>query len=107
MYKLYRTTNFTMIAKETEDADLTVKLLIDLDCKEYVMIKSKDAVNIYNFSLVGQVTEIADEIPFEDFRDLNYAKLKKEAIEEELKSKKKDYPKFDWKDFAENGTTGS
>jgi len=107
MYKLYRTTKDTIIAKETEDADLTVKLIIDLYCKEYVMIKWKDAVNLYNFSLVGQVTEIADEIPFEDFRDINYAKLKKEALEEELKSKKKDYPKFDWKYFAENGTTSS
>jgi hypothetical protein len=71
------------------------------------MIKWKDAVNIYNFSLVGQVTEIADEISYEEYRDLTYAKLKKEALEEKLKSKKMDYPKFDWKYFAENGTISS
>ncbi len=73
MYKIYRTTKDTIIAEETKNADFTVKLIIDLNCKEYVMIKWKDAVNIYNFSLVGQVTEIADEIPFEEFRDIIYA----------------------------------
>ncbi|MBP2632335.1 MAG: hypothetical protein H6Q70_2963 [Firmicutes bacterium] len=107
MYKIYRTTKDTIIAEETKDADFTVKLLIDLNCKEYVMIKWKDAVNIYNFSLVGQVTEIADEISYEEYRDLTYAKLKKESLEEESKAQEKDYPKFDWKCFAEKGITSS
>ncbi|MBP2630256.1 MAG: hypothetical protein H6Q70_884 [Firmicutes bacterium] len=107
MYKIYRTAKDTIIAKETEDADFTVKLIIGLDCKEYVMIKWKDAVNIYNFSLVGQVTEIADEISYQEYRDLTYAKLKKESLEEEIKAPKIDYPKFDWKHFAEKGITSS
>ena len=107
MYKIYRTAKDTIIAEETEDADFTVKLIIDLDCKEYVMIKWKDAVNIYNFSLVGQVTEIADEIPFEEFRDINYAKLKKKSLEEESNPRSMESLRFDWKYFAENGTISS
>ncbi|MBP2631723.1 MAG: hypothetical protein H6Q70_2351 [Firmicutes bacterium] len=107
MYKIYRTTKDTIIAEETKNADFTVKLIIDLNCKEYVMIKWKDAVNIYNFSLVAQVTEIADEIPFEEFRDIIYAKLKKESLEEESKPRSMNTLKFDWKYFAENGTTSS
>ncbi|MDF2564219.1 MAG: hypothetical protein K0Q53_614 [Massilibacillus sp.] len=107
MYRTYRTTKDTIIAEEVENDDIALRLLTDLDSKEYVMIKWKDAVNIYNFSLVGQVIEIADEIPFEEFRNINYEKLKKESLEEKLKAKKRDYPIFDWKYFAEKGTTSS
>ncbi len=104
MYRIYRTPKDTIIAKEVENTDFTVKLLTDLDCKEYVMIKWQDAVNIYNFSLVGQVNEIADEISLEEFREITYAKIYKESLEEEIKAQKMDYPKFDWNNFAENKT---
>jgi hypothetical protein len=107
MYRIYKTTEDTIIAQEVENTDFTVKLLTDLDCKEYVMIKWQDTVNIYNFSLVGQVNEIADEISLEEFREITYAKIYKESLEQEIKPNSMDSLKFDWKHFAETGTTGS
>jgi hypothetical protein len=107
MYKIYRTPKDTIIAQEVENTDFTVKLLTDLDCKEYVMIKWQDAVNIYNFSLVGQVNEIADEISLEEFREITYAKKYKESLEQEIKPNSMNSLKFDWRNFAETGITGS
>ncbi len=95
MYRIYRTPKATIIAQEVENTDFTVKLLTDLDCKEYVMIKWQDAVNIYDFSLVGQVNEIADEISLEEFREITYAKIYKESLEQEIKPNSMDSLKFD------------
>ncbi len=107
MYRIFRTPKATIIAQEVENTDFTVKLLTDLDCKEYVMIKWQDTVNIYNFSLVGQVIEIADEISLEEFREITYAKIYKESLEQEIKPNSMDSLKFGWKNFLETDTTGS
>ncbi|MBP2630212.1 MAG: hypothetical protein H6Q70_840 [Firmicutes bacterium] len=107
MYKTYRTAEETIIAEEAENADLTVKLLTDLDSKEYVMVKRQKKVTIYNLSSVGDVTEIVDDVSFEEYRDITYARLDKELLDLGIKPKKRNYPRFDWKYFAEKGTTSS
>ncbi|MDF2636634.1 MAG: hypothetical protein K0R78_3508 [Pelosinus sp.] len=89
MYRIYKTTNDTIIAEEVENADTTVKLLIDMDKKEYVMVKRQEEVNVYNLSLAGHVTEIADDISFEEFRDLTYAKLDNELLEMGIKPRRR------------------
>ena len=82
MFKTYRTTEDTIMAEEVENADITVKLMRDLDRKEYVMVKRQEEVMIYNLSLVGQVTEVVNDVSFEEYRELTYARLDKEALEQ-------------------------
>ncbi|MBP2631699.1 MAG: hypothetical protein H6Q70_2327 [Firmicutes bacterium] len=106
MYRIYKTKKDTIIAEEEENADLTVKLITDLDKKEYFLVKRQKEVAIYNLSLVAQVTEIVNDVSFEEFRNIIYAKLGKESLEQELKPNSMDSLKFDWKYFAETGTTG-
>jgi hypothetical protein len=89
MYRIYKITKDIIIAEKVENADLTVKLLLDMDKKEYVMVKRQEEVNIYNLSLVGQVNEIADDISFEEFRDLTYARLDKELLEQGIKPRRR------------------
>ena len=38
-------------------------------------------VTIYNLSLVGQVNEIVNDVSFEEYRDITYARLDKELLE--------------------------
>ncbi|MBP2633215.1 MAG: hypothetical protein H6Q70_3843 [Firmicutes bacterium] len=82
------------MAEEVENADFTVKLLLDMNKKEYVMVKRQEEVNIYTLSLVGQVNEIADDISYEEYRDIIYAKLDKEALEHGFKPRRMDCLKF-------------
>ena len=107
MYRIYRTTKDTIIAEEAENADLTVKLITDLDKKEYVMVKRQGKISIYNLSLVGQVTEIVNDVSFEEFRDITYAKLDKESLEQGIKPERMDYQKFNWQYIIYKGTTSS
>jgi hypothetical protein len=95
------------MAKEVENADITLKLIIDLQSKEYLMVKRQEQIEIYNLSLVGHVTEIVDDVSFEEFRDLTYARLDKELLEMGIKPKKRDFMRFDRKYFVVKGTTGS
>ncbi|WP_110954504.1 hypothetical protein [Anaerosinus massiliensis] len=88
MYKTYRTTKDTIIGEESENTDLTVKLITDLDKKEYMLIKQQDDVTIYNLSLVGRVTEIVDDVSFEEYRDLTYARLDKELLSQGITPKR-------------------
>ncbi|MBP2631724.1 MAG: hypothetical protein H6Q70_2352 [Firmicutes bacterium] len=96
MYKTYRTTKDTIIAEEAENAELTVKLITDLDSKEYVMVKRQKKATIYNLSPVGDVTEIVNDVSFKEYRDITYARLDKESLEQGIKPKRMDYKKFDW-----------
>jgi H2-forming N5,N10-methylenetetrahydromethanopterin dehydrogenase-like enzyme len=89
MYKTYRTTGNTIMADEVENADITLKLMIDLDNKEYVMVKRQEGVLIYNLSLVGRVTEIVDDVSFEEYRKVTYARLDKEALAQGIKPRKR------------------
>ncbi|MBP2632039.1 MAG: hypothetical protein H6Q70_2667 [Firmicutes bacterium] len=77
------------MAEEVENADLTVKLLIDLDSKEYVIVKRQEGVLIYNISLVGRVTEIVDDVSFEEYRKITYERLDKEALELGIKPRRR------------------
>ncbi len=77
------------MAEEVENADLTVKLLTDLDSKEYVMVKQQKEVTIYNLSLVGQVTEIVNDVSFEEYREITYARLDKEALAQGIKPRRR------------------
>ena len=77
------------MAEEVENADLTLKLLTDLDSKEYVMIKRQKEVMIYNLSLVGHVTEIVNDVSFEEYRKITYARLDKEALEMGIKPRRR------------------
>ncbi len=47
MYKIYKMTKDLIVAEEVENADFTVKLLLDMDKKEYVMVKRKLIYIIY------------------------------------------------------------
>ena len=77
MYRTYKTTNETVIGEENENGDLTLKLIIDVDGKEYVMVKKQEENAIYDLSLIGYVTEIVQDVSFKDFRDVTYARLNK------------------------------
>ena len=107
MYRTYRTTKDTIMAEKEENADLTVELITDLDRKEYVMIKRQEEVTIYNLSLVGQVTEIVNDVSFEEYRDLTYARLDQELLEQGIKPRRRDSLKFNWKSFVQKGSTSS
>ena len=77
MYRTYKTTKGTIIGEENENGDLTLKLIIDVDGKEYVLIKKQEQNTIYDLSLIGYVTEIIQDVSFKDFREMTYARLKK------------------------------
>ena len=77
MYRTYRTTNETIIGEENENGDLTLKLIIDVEGKEYVLIKKQEQNTIYDLSLINNVTEIIQDVSFKDFREMTYARLKK------------------------------
>ena len=77
------------MAEEVENPDLTVKLLIDLDSKEYVIVKRQEGVLIYNISLVGRVTEIVDDVSFEEYRKITYERLDKEALAQGIKPRRR------------------
>jgi hypothetical protein len=94
MYRTYRTTKDTIMAEEAENADFTIKLITDLDRKEYVLVKRQEKVNIYNLSLVGQVTEIVNDVSFEEYRDITYARLDKELLEQGIKPRKREHRKI-------------
>ena len=87
MYKTYRTTQDTIMAEEVENADFTLKLITDLDSKEYVMVKRQNEVTIYNLLPVGHVTEIVNDVSFEEYRKITYARLDKEALAQGIKPK--------------------
>ena len=89
MYRTYRTTEDTIMAEEVENADITLKLITSLDSKEYVMVKKQKEVTIYDLSLVGRVTEIVDDVSFEEYRKVTYARLDKEALAQGIKPRKR------------------
>ncbi|AJQ28743.1 hypothetical protein [Pelosinus fermentans] len=89
MYRTYRTTKDTIMGVETESTDITLKLITDLDGKEYVMVKKQKEDAIYHLSLVGKVTEIVQEISFEEYRDITYARLDKELLEQGIKPRRR------------------
>jgi hypothetical protein len=91
------------MAAEVESADLTVKLITDLDGKEYALVKRQEKVMIYNLSLVGQVTEIVNDVSFEEYREITYARLDKELLEMGIKPKRRGVLKCDRKCFMEKG----
>ena len=107
MYRIYKITKDIIMAEEVENADITVKLITDFDNKEYVMVKRHEEVNLYVLSLIGQVTEIVDDISFEEFREITYAKLDKELLEQGIKPRRSDFLRFDRKYFDPEGTTSS
>lgn len=77
MFKTYRTTNETIMGEETESTDITLTLITDVDGNEYVMIKTQEEEAIYNLSLIGHVTEIVQDVLFEEFKKITYARLDK------------------------------
>lgn len=77
MFKTYRTTNETIMGEEAESADLTITLITDVDGNEYVMVKTQEDEVIYNLSFIGRVTEIVQDISFQEFRKVTYARLDK------------------------------
>ncbi|AJQ26964.1 hypothetical protein [Pelosinus fermentans] len=77
MFKTYRTTNETIMGEEAESADIKLTLITDVDGNEYVMIKTQEEKAIYNLSLIGHVTEIVQDVSFEEFRKIIYARLDK------------------------------
>ena len=89
MYKTYRTTQGTIMAEEVENTDITVRLITDLDSKEYVMVKRQKEVTIYNLSPIGQVTEIVNDVSFEEYRKITYARLDKEALAQGIKPRRR------------------
>jgi hypothetical protein len=107
MYRIYKTIDDIIIAEEAENADFTLKLMTDFDKKKYVMVKQQEEVMIYNLSLFGHLTEIADDISFEEYRDITYAKLDKELLEQGIKPRRMDCLKFDWKYIIDKGSTSS
>ncbi|MDF2633357.1 MAG: hypothetical protein K0R78_231 [Pelosinus sp.] len=89
MYRTYRTTKDTIMGAEAENTDVTLKLITDLDEKEYVMVKRQKEVYLYHLLLVGNVTEIVHDVSFEEYRDITYARLDKELLEQGIKPRKR------------------
>lgn len=89
MYRTYRTTKETIMGEETENADITLTLITDLDKKEYVMVKRQKEVAIYRLLLVGNVTEIVHDVSFKEYRDITYAKLDRELLEQGIKLRRR------------------
>ncbi|WP_110955824.1 hypothetical protein [Anaerosinus massiliensis] len=94
MYKTYRTTKDTIIAEETENAEITFQLITDLDSKEYVMVKRQKKVTIYNLLPLGDVTEIVNDVSFEEYRDMIYARFDKELLEQGIKPRRRENQKI-------------
>jgi len=90
MYRTYRTTKDTIMGTETENVDITLTLITDLDEKEYVMVKRQKEVAIYTLSLVGNVTEIVHDVSFKEYREITYARLDKELLEQGIKPRRRD-----------------
>jgi hypothetical protein len=107
MYRIYKTAKDIIMAEEVDSADITLKLMTDFDKKKYVMVKQQEGVMIYNLSLIGHLTEIADDIPFEEYRDITYAKLDKELLEMGIKPRRMDFLRFNRKYYDPEGTTSS
>jgi hypothetical protein len=74
---------------ETENVDITLTLITDLDEKEYVMVKRQKEVAIYTLSLVGNVIEIVHDVSFKEYRDITYARLDKELLEQGIKPRRR------------------
>lgn len=89
MYRTYRTTKETIMGEETENVDITLTLITDLDKKEYVMVKKQKEVAIYRLLLVGNVTEIVHDVSFKEYRDITYAKLDRELLEQGIKLRRR------------------
>lgn len=89
MYRTYRTTKETIIGEETENVDITLTLITDLDKKEYVMVKRQKEIAIYRLLLVGNVTEIVHDVSFKEYRDITYAKLDRELLEQGIKLRRR------------------
>jgi len=89
MYRTYRTTKDTIVGEETENIDITLKLITDMDGQQYVMIKKQKEDAIYNLSLVGHITEIVSEVSFEEYRNITYARLDKELLEQGIKPRRR------------------
>lgn len=89
MYRTYRTTKETIMGEETENVDITLTLITDLDKKEYVMVKRQKEVAIYRLMLVGNVTEIVHDVSFKEYRDITYAKLDRELLEQGIKLRRR------------------
>ena len=51
-------------------------------------------MNLYHLSLVGHVTEVVLDVSFEEFRDITYAKLDKELVEQGIKPRRRYLKKF-------------
>jgi hypothetical protein len=107
MYRIYKTAKDVIMAEEVENADITLKLIIDLNKKEYVMVKRQEKIAIYNLSLVGHITEIVDDISFEEYRDITYARLDQELLDQGIKPRRMDSLKSHLKYFDPKGTTSS
>lgn len=64
-------------------------------------------IALYNLSLFDHLTEIADDILFEEYRDITHAKLDKELLEMGITSRRLDCLKFDLKYIIDRGSTSS
>ncbi|WP_110953719.1 hypothetical protein [Anaerosinus massiliensis] len=102
MYKTYRTTKDTIIAAEIETEDRTFQLLADLDGGEYLLVKREQETAIYHLSPAGCVREIVDDVLFEEYRAITYAKLDKELLAQGIKPKKFNFLKKYWSYGKEN-----
>jgi hypothetical protein len=107
MYRIYKTIDDIIIAEEADSADITLKLMTDFDKKKYVMVKQQEEVTIYNLSQFGLLTEIADDISFQEYRDITYAKLDRELLEMGIKPRRTDFLRFNRKYYDPEGTTSS
>jgi hypothetical protein len=64
-------------------------------------------IALYNLSLYGHPTEIADDISFEEYRDIIYAKLDQELLEMGITPRRLECLKFDLKYIIDRGSTSS
>ncbi len=107
MYKTFRTTDDTIMAGEIENTDIKLKIIIDLQNKAYLMVERQEKIAIYDLSLVGYVTEIVNDVSFEEYREVTYARLDKELLEQGIKPRKINSLRFDRKYFIEEDSTDS
>ena len=77
MFRIYKTIKETIIGEENENGDLSFQLITDVEGKEYVMIKRQEQNAIYDLSLIDNVTEIVQDVSFEEFRTITYVRFKK------------------------------
>ena len=103
MYKTYRTAKDTIIAAEVEYEDITLQLLADLDGKEYLIVKRQNETTIYHLPLSEKISEIVDDVLFEEYRAITYAKLDQELLEQGIKPKSLESLKLYWKYFDQKG----